>query len=157
MNVAILMGRLVADPELKHTPSGAAVTSFTLAVDRAYSKQGKERQSDFLNVVAWRSTAEFISKYFRKGQMMAVQGSIQTRAYTDKDGNKRKAFEILAEKVSFCGGKQGEPEKTADVSWTQEPAEQPKTFTTGEPVREYEEIALSDDDLPFNKGFHPSR
>lgn len=157
MNVAILMGRLVADPELKHTPSGAAVTSFTLAVDRAYSKQGKERQSDFLNVVAWRSTAEFISKYFRKGQMMAVQGSIQTRSYTDKDGNKRKAFEILAEKVSFCGGKQGESEKAADVSWTQEPAEQPKTFTTGEPVREYEEIALSDDDLPFNKGFHPSR
>lgn len=157
MNVAILMGRLVADPELKHTPSGAAVTSFTLAVDRAYSKQGKERQSDFLNIVAWRSTAEFISKYFRKGQMMAVQGSIQTRSYTDKDGNKRKAFEILAEKVSFCGGKQGESEKAADVSWTQEPAEQPKTFTTGEPVREYEEIALSDDDLPFNKGFHPSR
>ena len=157
MNVAILMGRLVADPELKHTPSGAAVTSFTLAVDRAYSKQGKERQSDFLNVVAWRSTAEFISKYFRNGQMMAVQGSIQTRSYTDKDGNKRKAFEILAEKVSFCGGKQGESEKAADVSWTQEPAEQSKAFTTGEPVREYEEIALSDDDLPFNKGFHPSR
>ena len=157
MNVAILMGRLVADPELKHTPSGAAVTSFTLAVDRSYVKSGADRQTDFIDIVAWRSTAEFISKYFRKGQMMAVQGSIQTRSYTDKDGNKRKACEILAEKVSFCGGKQGESEKIADVSWTQEPAEQPKAFTTGESVREYEEIALSDDDLPFNKGFHPSR
>ena len=80
MNVAILMGRLVADPELKHTPSGAAVTSFTLAVDRAYIKQGAQRESDFIGIAAWRSTAEFICKYFRKGQMMAVQGQIQTRS-----------------------------------------------------------------------------
>ena len=117
LNVSVLMGRLVADPELRHTPSNVAVTSYTLAVDRSYVKSGADRQTDFIDIVAWRSTAEFISKYFRKGQMMAVQGSIQTRTYTDKDGNKRKAFEILADNVSFCGSKQGEA-KTADVSWT---------------------------------------
>ena len=120
MNVAILMGRLVADPELKHTQSGAAVTSFTLAVDRAYSKQGKERQSDFLNIVAWRSTAEFISKYFRKGQMMAVQGSIQTRSYTDKDGNKRTAFEVVAANVHFAEKRAQENHYQPDVDGFEE-------------------------------------
>ena len=94
LNVAVVMGRLVADPELRHTPSDVAVTSFTLAVDRSYVKSGTERQADFIDVVAWRSTADFVCKYFRKGQMMAVHGSIQTRTYTDKDGNKRKATEI---------------------------------------------------------------
>ena len=83
LNVAVVMGRLVADPELRHTPSDVAVTSFTLAVDRSYVKSGTERQADFIDVVAWRSTADFVCKYFRKGQMMAVHGSIQTRTYTD--------------------------------------------------------------------------
>ena len=96
LNVAILMGRLVADPEIRHTPNDIAVTSFTIAVDRSYVKSGAERQADFIDIVAWRATAEFVCKYFRKGQMIAVQGSIQTRSYTDKDGNKRKAFEIVA-------------------------------------------------------------
>ena len=103
LNVAVVMGRLVADPELRHTPSDVAVTSFTLAVDRSYVKSGTERQTDFIDIVAWRGTADFVCKYFRKGQMMAVHGSIQTRTYTDKDGNKRKAFEIVADDVNFCG------------------------------------------------------
>lgn len=104
LNTAILMGRLTADPELKTTNSGISVTSFCVAVDRRYQKDG-EKQADFLNVVAWRQTAEFICKHFRKGQMIAVQGSIQTRNYEDKNGNKRTAVEIVAENVSFCGSK----------------------------------------------------
>ncbi len=105
LNIAAIMGRLTADPELKYTPSNVAITTFTLAVDRSYAKAGTERQTDFINVVAWRSTAEFICKYFSKGQMMAVTGSIQTRNYEDKQGNKRTAFEIVANGVSFCGSK----------------------------------------------------
>ena len=100
LNKAILMGRLTAEPELKTTPQGTAVTSFTLAVERNYSKD--EKQTDFINIVAWRNTAEFICKYFTKGQLVAVEGNIQTRKYTDKDGNKRIAFEILAEQVYFA-------------------------------------------------------
>lgn len=105
LNVAVLMGRLVADPELRHTTSDIAVTSFTIAVDRSYVKSGAERQADFIDIVAWRSTAEFVCKYFRKGQLIAVQGSIQTRSYQDKDGNKRKAFEIVADNVHFAESK----------------------------------------------------
>lgn len=108
MNVCILMGRITADPELKKTPSGVSVTTFTVAVTRSYVKQGEDRQTDFIAVVAWRNTAEFISKYFRKGQMIAVHGSIQTRSYQDKNGNKRKAVEVVVEKADFCGDKKTE-------------------------------------------------
>lgn len=101
MNVAALTGRLTADPELKHTPNGIAVTSFCVAVNR----RTKDRQADFIDVVAWRCTAEFVCKYFRKGQMIAVKGSIQTRNYTDRDGNKRSATEVLAENAEFCESK----------------------------------------------------
>lgn len=104
LNAVVIMGRLTADPELKTTQSGVAVTSFTLAVDR-YAKE--ERKTDWVDVVAWRQTAEFICKYFTKGQMIAVTGSIQTRNWEDKQGNKRKAVEIVAREVSFCGSKEG--------------------------------------------------
>ena len=100
LNKAILVGRLTADPELKTTPNGVSVTSFSIACDRPYSKDG-ERQADFINIVAWRGTAEFIAKYFHKGSAIAIDGSIQTRRYTDKDGNSRTAFEVLASSVSF--------------------------------------------------------
>ena len=103
INTAVIMGRLTADPELKTTSSGLSVLSFSVAVDRNYQKEGEEKSVDFINVVAWRKTAEFVSKYFHKGSMIAVEGSIQTRKYEDKDGNKRTAFEILANTVSFCG------------------------------------------------------
>ncbi|MGN0554681.1 MAG: single-stranded DNA-binding protein [Candidatus Fimenecus sp.] len=105
VNCAILMGRLTKDPELRTTQSGTSVTSFNVAVDRDYVRQGEERQTDFINVVAWRQTAEFVTRYFRKGSMIAVQGSIQTRNYEDKHGNKRTAVEVVADKVSFCGSK----------------------------------------------------
>lgn len=104
LNTAIIMGRLTADPELRKTTSGLSVTSFTVAVERNY-KSGEERQADFINVVAWRGTADFVSTYFKKGQMIAVQGSIQTRNYEDKNGIKRTAVEIVADNVSFCGSK----------------------------------------------------
>lgn len=105
INCAVIMGRLVADPELRTTTGGISVTSFCVAVDRNYVKPGEERQADFINVVAWRQTADFVTRYFRKGSMIAVQGSIQTRSYEDRTGAKRTAVEIVADNVSFCGSK----------------------------------------------------
>jgi single-strand DNA-binding protein len=151
LNTAILMGRLTADPELRHTPNNVAVTSFTLAVDRSYVKNGTERQTDFIDIVAWRSTAEFVCRYFRKGQLVAVQGSIQTRSYQDKDGNKRKAFEIVADNVHFAepkrdsaGGTQGGYTNNAYARQEMEPAPSYSSGNTGD----FEEIP-TDDDLPF--------
>ena len=105
LNCLVIMGRLTADPELRTTPSGTSVTSFTVAVDRNYCKQGEERQTDFIPVVAWRQTADFINRYFRKGSLIALQGEIQSRNYTDKNGNKRTAIELLVNQASFCGEK----------------------------------------------------
>ena len=105
LNTAIVMGRLTADPELKFTPNNIAVTSFTLAVNRSYAKSREESQTDFIDIVAWRSTAEFITKYFKKGSMIIIQGEIQTRTYQDKDGNKRKACEVVANNVNFAESK----------------------------------------------------
>ncbi len=104
LNNVTLMGRLTAAPELKTTTSGVNVTAFTIAVDRRYQQNG-QRQADFINCVAWRNTAEFITRYFNKGDMIAVTGEIQTRKYQDKDGNNRTAFEVVINQASFCGGK----------------------------------------------------
>ncbi len=104
INTAIIMGRITADPELRHTPQGISVTRFTVAVDRSYQKAGTERQTDFIDVVCWHQTAEFVTRYFRKGSMIAVEGSIQTGSY-EKDGIRRRTFEVVAHHVSFCGGK----------------------------------------------------
>ncbi|MBP1577090.1 MAG: single-stranded DNA-binding protein [Oscillospiraceae bacterium] len=103
-NRAILIGRLVADPELRTTPNGINVASFRIAVDRPYSKNA-EKKADFINIVAWRQQAEFVSRYFSKGRAIGVEGSIQTRDYTDKDGNKRYATEIVADRVFFVESK----------------------------------------------------
>ena len=99
-NLVVLTGRLTTDPELKTTPNGVSVCSFSIAVERRY-KQGEERQADFINIVAWRSSAEFICKYFKKGSMIGIEGSIQTRKYQDRDGNNRTAFEVVANNVQF--------------------------------------------------------
>lgn len=101
INSVVLMGRLTYEPELKTTTSGLSVIRFQMAVDRNYQSQGQERQADFIDVVAWRQTAEFISRYFHKGSMIAVEGSIQTNNFTDRDGNKRKSVEVVANQVSF--------------------------------------------------------
>ena len=101
LNRAIIMGRLTDNPELRHTSSNIPVTTFTLAVERNF-RSGDERVTDFLDIVAWRNTAEFASKYFTKGMQVAVEGSIQVRSYTDRDGNKRRAWEIVADQVYFA-------------------------------------------------------
>lgn len=161
LNVAAIMGRLTADPELRTTQSGTAVTSFTLAVDRSYARQGEERQTDFINVVAWRGTAEFICRYFTKGQMMAVTGSIQTRNYEDRQGNKRTAFEIVASDVSFTGSRReqgGAPAGNGgyDNAYNNNSApaqrpplnEPPAAYTSGSD-EDFNVLLDNDDDLPF--------
>lgn len=120
MNQVVLMGRLTRDPELRHTQSGTAVASFTLAVDRPKNKDG-ERLTDFIDIVAWRGTAEFVSKYFAKGQMAAVTGRLQLRNWTDKDGNKRVSAEVVADNVYFTESKKNRAESVeqpAEVEFT---------------------------------------
>lgn len=108
LNKVIVMGRMVRNPELRRTNSGAAVASFTIACDRDFKSDGGEREADFIECVAWRNTAEFVSKYFSKGRMAVVSGRLQTRNWTDKEGNKRKATEIVAESVYFGDSKREE-------------------------------------------------
>lgn len=107
LNVIALMGRLVADPELRHTPNGVATCTFRIAVDRSFVRAGEERKADFIDIVTWRTSAEFVCKYFRKGSLIAVNGSLQTRNYEDKNGNKRTAYEVVADNVHFAEGKGG--------------------------------------------------
>ena len=134
LNKVILAGRLTADPELKTTPSGLSVTSFTVAVDRRF---GKEKQTDFISCVAWRQTAEFVTKYFVKGSAICIVGSIQTRKYTDKNGNNRIAVEVLADEATFVESKKN----------TAESVEMPESEHYTQP----EAYAEADDsDLPFD-------
>ncbi len=148
INVVVLMGRLVADPELKQTANGASVTSFRIAVDRNFAnKETGERQADFITIVAWRQTAEFVCKYFRKGSMIAVEGSLQTRNYEDKDGNKRTAYEVVANNVSFTGSKaESGTAPRENVASFEVPATAFSSGSNGdfEVVNEQD-----DDDLPF--------
>ena len=105
LNEIVLMGRLTRDPELRRTGGGTAVTTFTLAVDRDFVETGKERETDFIDVVAWKGTAEFVAKNFTKGRMAAVKGRLQIRNWTDKDGNKRRSAEVAADNVYFADSK----------------------------------------------------
>lgn len=141
INNVTIMGRIVAAPELRTTASGTSVTTFDVAIDRRFNKQGEEKKTDFLTVVAWKSTAEFVCKYFSKGQMIAVQGSIQTRMFEDKNGNKRKAVEIVADNLSFCGSKQDN--STASTESTEPSAPE---YSTAD-ASDFQEIP--DDNLPF--------
>lgn len=136
-NLVVLTGRLTAAPELKKTPSGVSVTSFSIAVERRY-KHGEERQTDFINIVAWRAAAEFITKHFKKGSLIGIEGSIQTRNYTDKNGNKRTAFEVVANNVQFVESKKADTE-------TQDSGE---SFTNAD-TADFTEPSGIDDDLPF--------
>ena len=113
MNMVCLLGRLTADPELRHTQSQVPVTSFTLAVDRAYQPKGQERQADFINIVAWRQTAEFVSRYFHKGSMIVVSGRLQSRKWQDREGNNRTNWEVNADNVYF-----GESRRDSDSGST---------------------------------------
>lgn len=146
LNSAIIMGRLTADPELRSTPNGISVTSFSVAVDRNYQRQGEERQTDFINVVAWRQTAEFVTRYFRKGSMIAVQGSIQTRSYEDKNGNKRYAVEIVADNVSFCGSKA--ETGTGNQARYEAPAQNAPSYQSAD-TNAFDNISSGNDDFNF--------
>ena len=110
LNHIVLMGRLTRDPELRRTGSGVAVASFSLAVDRDYAAQGAEKETDFVDIVAWRNTAEFVSKYFTKGRMAVVSGRLQIRNWQDKDGNKRRSAEVVADNVYFGDSKRDNAE-----------------------------------------------
>ncbi len=138
-NLVVLTGRLTADPELKTTPNGTSVVSFSIAVDRRY-RTGEERQTDFINIVAWRSSAEFISKYFQKGSLIGIEGSIQTRRYTDKNGNNRTAFEVVANNVQFV-----ESKRDGGAAVSSEPA----SFSNAD-ANDFADVGTAvDDDLPF--------
>ena len=147
MNQVVLMGRLTRDPELRHTGTGTAVASFTLAVDRGYaSRDSGERQTDFIDIVAWRNTAEFVSKYFVKGQMAAVMGRLQIRDWTDKDGNKRRSAEVVADNIYFT-----ESKKSREAAGFQAPARNDYDSGYTAPVTgsDFSELDEDDGDLPF--------
>ena len=143
INVVALMGRLTFEPELRTTPSGVSVLRFQVACDRNYQKSGAERQADFIDCVAWRQQAEFISRYFHKGSMIAVEGSIQTNNFTDKNGQNRKQTEVVVSNVSFCGGK-NENSDAQNQSYNQ-----PAPSYASAQSSDFEEIVDDDDDLPF--------
>ena len=146
LNCVTLMGRLTADPEVRTTTTGKSVCTFSIAVDRSFARAGEQRQTDFINIVAWENTATFISRYFAKGSMIAIQGSIQTRSYEDKNGNKRTAFEVIAREVSFCGSKA----ETGTGNYNPAPvsaAAPAPSYQTAAPG-DFEEIT-DDEDLPF--------
>ena len=143
LNKVIIMGRLTRDPELKYTPSNVAVCSFSVAVDRRFVRQGEQRQADFINVVAWRQTAEFICKYFTKGRMINICGSLQTRTWDDANGVRHYATEVVADEANFCGEKpqSGGGQYDGSQSFPQEP---PAQFA-GDGFAPVD----TDDDLPF--------
>lgn len=142
LNKIILMGRLTRDPELRRTPAGTAVTSFAIAVDRDFKSQSGEKETDFIEIVAWRNTAEFVSKYFTRGRMAVVEGRLQIRDWTDKDGSKRRTAEVVADNVYF-----GDSKKDGDQSGGWKAA--------GAPVNaypdpgEFAEMSGDDEELPF--------
>lgn len=142
LNSIILMGRLTADPELRTTGTGTAVTTFSVAVDRDYQKSDAEKQTDFFNIVAWRGTAEFIARNFQKGKLIAVKGSLQSRKYTDREGSTRTATEIVADSVYFAGAKPEAPEKLNGVPDLPPPPAK-------EAAGGFDQIAWDDEDLPF--------
>lgn len=135
LNKVILIGHITADPELKTTPSNISVTTFSIGVSRKYTKQGEQPQTDFINIVAWRNTAEFICKYFKKGNAICICGSIQTRTWTATDGSKRYATEVVADEATFVEKKSGGESNASDVGYSAPSAPH------------FEEV--NDDDLPF--------
>ena len=151
LNVVAIMGRLVADPELRTTPAGHSVCSFRIACDRSYVQQGQERQADFIDIVAWRQQADFVSKYFQKGSMIAIDGSLQTRNYQDKNGNNRTAVEVVANNISFAGAKRQDAQSAP--SYEQQTANHVKQAKaqTGFAQGSADDFAVIDDndDLPF--------
>ena len=154
LNHIVLMGRLTRDPEHRMTQSGVAVTRFSLAVDRDFGK-GEEKQTDFIDVVAWRSTADFVAKYFTKGRMAVVSGRLQIRDWTDKDNNKRRSAEVVADNVYFGDSKQRDgdsgnvPPYAADRYQSGNSAKTPSAYTAPVTGSEFAELDDDDGELPF--------
>ena len=152
MNKVILIGRLTRDPEMNTTPSGVANTRFSIAVQRTFTNQNGEREADFINCVAWRKQAENISKYVSKGSQVAVEGRLQSRSYDAQDGTKRYVTEVIADNVTFLGSK-GSNQGGGDYSPNNDMGGSSDIQTTDiseDPFKDFgEEVALSDDDLPF--------
>ena len=151
MNKVILLGRLTADPELRQTPNNISVTSFTVAVNRPFTK-GAERQADFIDCVAWRNSAEFVSRYFTKGKPILVEGRLQVRSYEDKQGNKRRAYEVVCDNVSFVEGTRPDGSSGTYVAPAAPAAPAPAAdtgvaYSNGD-VGDFQEVD-GYDDLPF--------
>jgi single-strand DNA-binding protein len=151
LNVIAIMGRLVADPELRTTPAGVNVCRFRIACDRNFARQGEQRQADFVDIVAWRAQADFVCKYFSKGSLIAINGRIQTRNYQDKNGNNRTAFAVVAENINFGGSKGTSSAKVDDGG---EAAPRSEAWPKADPPANYggvDDFAVIDDndDLPF--------
>ena len=145
LNHITIMGRLTRDPELRRTGSGIAVASFTVAVDRDFAdKQSGEKDTDFIDCVAWRQTGEFVSKHFGKGSMIAVSGRLQIRSWTDKDGNKRRTAEVVADNVYF-----GESKKQDTHTGFIPNDAVPNAYTTNAPASDFAELNDDDAQLPF--------
>lgn len=156
LNVVAIMGRLVADPKLRTTQQGTNVCTFRIACERSYTPKGQQRQADFVDIVAWGKTAEFICKFFQKGSMIVIDGSIQTQQYQDKQGNKRTAVEVLANNISFAGAKAADkPAARGFDQQTQNYTNEAKTAQSA-PQPAYTQGSMDDfavindtDDLPF--------
>ena len=159
LNKIFLQGRLVADPELRQTPSGVSVTTFRIAVDRDFkNKETGEKETDFISIVTWRSTAEFVSRYFTKGRMAIVDGRLQMRSYTDRDGNKRTAAEVVADNVYF-GDSRRDAEGGGGYAYSAPPPARSAAPGYGAPAPSYgspapagdqfAELSEDDGELPF--------
>ena len=147
MNHIVIMGRLTSDPERRETPAGVPVTKFTLAVDRGYTpKDGGERKADFIPVVAWRGTADFVAKYFAKGQMAAVSGRLEVREWTDKENNRRWTTEVIADNVYFTESKKS---REAAIGTTNPKEDYGAGYTTPVESSDFAELDIDDGDLPF--------
>ncbi|MDN9012805.1 single-stranded DNA-binding protein [Brevibacillus laterosporus] len=136
LNRVILIGRLTKDPDMKYTPNGVAVTTFTIAVDRRFSGQSGEKETDFIGIVAWRQLADLCTNYLRKGKQCAVEGRLQTRSYDNKEGKKVFVTEVVADNVQFLGSRDGQ-------------AQQSNSRSFDDPFASDKPINISDDDLPF--------
>ena len=148
LNKVILMGNLTKDPEFKTTPSGVSVTTFSIAVGRRFAKQGDEVTADFFNVVAWRNTAEFVSKYFSKGKAIVVVGSLQNRSWTDQQGQKRYITEVIADECYFAGNTgNGGGQNDGGTFYGAEPVAA-QNMGTKPAAATFEELS-TEDDLPF--------
>lgn len=153
LNKVILMGRITQDLDLRTTSTGASVLTFNVAVDRGYVKQGEERQADFITCVAWRQQAEFINRYFSKGRMIAIEGSLRTRTYDDKNGTKHYVTEVYVDNVSFTGEKATQSDNSYSSNFKRETPSQAPTFSEPSAISigndaDFEEI-ISDDGVPF--------